>query len=123
MLNDDNPTQDISASRLMWVDTKRQSSSTQVIPAGLMPLKRLKPEVVLQFHVAAVLLGERPGSAVNLNNWLAETLQNMSPCTRRPIRFLEPELTLPLPLTAQPGFEPDETDPGKRRLQQPAWAI
>lgn len=36
--------------------------SARLIAAGLMPLKGLKPEVVLQFHVAGVLLSERLGS-------------------------------------------------------------
>ena len=97
--------------------------AARLIAAGLMPLKGLKPEVVLQFHAAAVLLGERPGSAEEINQTLADTLQNMSPRTRRPIRFLEPELTMPLPLEAQSEFEPDQTDPGKRVAPQPTWSI
>ncbi len=88
--------------------------AARLIAAGLMPLKGLKPEVVLQFHVTSVLLGERPGSAVDIHQALTEALQNMSPRTRRPIRFLEPELTLPMPLEAQSDFDPDETDPDHR---------
>lgn len=88
--------------------------AARLIAAGLMPLKGLKPEVVLQFHVTSVLLGERLGSAVDIHQALTEALQNMSPRTRRPIRFLEPELTLPMPLEAQSDFDPDETDPDHR---------
>ena len=64
--------------------------AARLIAAGLMPLKGLKPEVVLQFHVAGVLLGERPGSAADISKALTDTLQNMGPRTRRPIHFLEP---------------------------------
>ena len=94
--------------------------AARLIAAGLMPLKGLKPEVVLQFHAAAVLLRERPGSAEDIHNALTETLQHMGARTRRPIRFLEPELTMPSPLEAQSEFEPDQTDPGKRIVQPAA---
>ena len=91
--------------------------AARLIAAGLMPLKGLKPEVVLQFHVAGVLLGERPGSAVDISKALTDTLQNMGPRTRRPIRFLEPELTQPVPLEAQSEFELEQNNFGKRPVQ------
>jgi two-component system, sensor histidine kinase LadS len=97
--------------------------AARLIAAGLMPLKGLKPEVVLQFHVVSVLLSERPGSALDTHNALTETLQNMGSRTRRPIRFLEPELTMPMPFEAQSEFEPDQTDPGKRSAQQANYSI
>ena len=93
--------------------------AARLIAAGLMPLKGLKPEVVLQFHVTAVLLGERPGSAADISSALTDTLENMGPRTRRPIRFLEPELTQPSPLGVQSEFEPEQIDPG-RRIAQPS---
>ena len=94
--------------------------AARLIAAGLMPLKGLKPEVVLQFHVAAVLLGQNPGSAVDIDNALTETLQQMGPRTRRPIRFLDHELTQPSPLGTQSEFEPDQPDSGRRSPQQGA---
>ena len=97
--------------------------AARLIAAGLMPLKGLKPAVVLQFHAAAVLLSERTGSAADINRSLTDALQNMSARTRRPIRFLEPELTQPMPLEAQSEFEPEQTDPGKRAVQQAHWSI
>jgi two-component system, sensor histidine kinase LadS len=93
--------------------------AARLIAAGLMPLKGLKPEVLLQFHVVSVLLTERPGSAEDISNALANILQNMSPRTRRAIRFLEPELTQPSPLWAQSEFEPEQTDPGRRAVLPP----
>ena len=72
--------------------------AARLIAAGLMPLKGLKPEVVLQFHVAAVLLQERWGSAPEITQALTDLVQHMGARSRRPIRFLEPELTRPLPL-------------------------
>jgi GGDEF domain-containing protein len=80
--------------------------AARLIAAGLMPLKGLKPEIVLQFHVAAVLLHERPGSDIEIAAALTELVQHMGPRSRRPIRFLEPEMTRPMPLEGSPG--PDE---------------
>jgi two-component system, sensor histidine kinase LadS len=72
--------------------------AARLIAAGLMPLKGLKPDVTLQFHIAAVLLGERMGDAAELTDALASLLGSMSSRTRRPIRFLEPEHTMPVGL-------------------------
>jgi diguanylate cyclase (GGDEF)-like protein len=72
--------------------------AARLIAAGLMPLKGLKPEVTLQFHIAAVLLDERSMDAPALAEALSDLLKGMSPRTRRPIRFLEPEATMRMPL-------------------------
>lgn len=72
--------------------------AARLIAAGLMPLPGLKPDVTLQFHIAAVLLNERAMDAPALVHALGETLAGMSPRTRRPIRFLEPEATRPAAL-------------------------
>ncbi len=74
--------------------------AARLIAAGLMPLNGLKPDVTLQFHIAAVLLEERSVDAPELVEALSELLGGMSPRTRRPIRFLEPETTEPAPLGA-----------------------
>ncbi|MES2686158.1 MAG: 7TM diverse intracellular signaling domain-containing protein [Pseudomonadota bacterium] len=73
--------------------------AARLIAAGLMPLKGLKPEVLLQFHVAGVLLSERLMEGPALSQALSDLLASMAERTRRPIRFLEPELTRPSPLT------------------------
>jgi two-component system, sensor histidine kinase LadS len=65
--------------------------ATRLIAAGLMPLPGLKPDVTLQFHVAALLLGERPMEAEQIQEALAAQLGRMSPRTRRPIRFIQQE--------------------------------
>jgi two-component system, sensor histidine kinase LadS len=72
--------------------------AARLIAAGLMPLKGLKPDVTLQFHIGAVLLGERMGEAPELTDALTSLLESMSSRTRRPIRFLEPEQTMPVGL-------------------------
>ncbi|NPC58903.1 sensor domain-containing diguanylate cyclase [Caenimonas soli] len=72
--------------------------AARLIAAGLMPLKGLKPDVTLQFHIAAVLLDERMSEAPELADALDGLLGGMSPRTRRPIRFLEPEVTQPAPM-------------------------
>jgi two-component system, sensor histidine kinase LadS len=72
--------------------------AARLIAAGLMPLKGLKPDVTLQFHIAAVLLGERMGEAPELTEALTTLIESMSSRTRRPIRFLEPEQTMPVGL-------------------------
>jgi diguanylate cyclase (GGDEF)-like protein len=74
--------------------------AARLIAAGLMPLKGLKPDVTLQFHIAAVLLGEHMAEAPDLVEALGGLLDGMSSRTRRPIRFLEPETTERSPLSA-----------------------
>jgi diguanylate cyclase (GGDEF)-like protein len=64
--------------------------AARLIAAGLMPLPGLKPDVTLQFHVAALLLNERCLEAEELQEALHEQLARMSPRTRRPIRFIVP---------------------------------
>lgn len=64
--------------------------AARLIAAGLMPLRGLKPEVTLQFHIAAVLLNERLEEASELPQVLGTLLASMSSRTRRPIRYLEP---------------------------------
>jgi diguanylate cyclase (GGDEF)-like protein len=72
--------------------------AARLIAAGLMPLQGLKPDVTLQFHTAAVLLRERTLEADELAQALGALLGSMSPRTRRPVRYLEPEVTQPAPL-------------------------
>ena len=93
--------------------------SARLIAAGLMPLKGLKPEVVLQFHVAGVLLSERMGSHEAISQALADLLHSMGARTRRPIRFLEPELTHPMPLGSEADSGFDGADSGPRSSRPP----
>jgi diguanylate cyclase (GGDEF)-like protein len=65
--------------------------AARLIAAGLMPLPGLKPDVTLQFHIAALLLNERPLEAPEVEAALHGQLAQMSPRTRRPIRFILPE--------------------------------
>jgi diguanylate cyclase (GGDEF)-like protein len=82
--------------------------ATRLIAAGLMPLPGLKPDVTLQFHVAALLLSDRPMEAEEIESVLAEQLARMSARTRRPIRFIEKEQ----PPGSEPGPESLVTDQG-----------
>jgi diguanylate cyclase (GGDEF)-like protein len=75
--------------------------ATRLIAGGLMPLPGLKPEVTLQFHVAALLLSERPMEAEEMQAALDAQLGKMSRRTRRPIRFIDGEP----PPTSEPGPE------------------
>ncbi|MBA2965261.1 MULTISPECIES: sensor domain-containing diguanylate cyclase [Ramlibacter] len=72
--------------------------AARLIAAGLMPLQGLKPDVTLQFHVAAVLLRERMAEPQEIEAALDALMGSMSPRTRRPIRFLKPEDTQRMPL-------------------------
>ncbi|MCD6079285.1 MAG: diguanylate cyclase [Ramlibacter sp.] len=65
--------------------------AARLIAAGLMPLPGLKPDVTLQFHIAALLLNERSLEADEVQAALSAQLARMSPRTRRPIRFIAPE--------------------------------
>jgi diguanylate cyclase (GGDEF)-like protein len=87
--------------------------AARLIAAGLTPLTGLKPDVTLQFHIGAVLLRERMMEAPDIAAALDELLGRMSPRTRRPIRFLEPEVTLPAPLEADSSLlAPESQLPG-----------
>jgi diguanylate cyclase (GGDEF)-like protein len=79
--------------------------AARLIASGLMPLQGLKPDVTLQFHVAAVLLSEHTMDAAEIDRSLDDLLASMSPRTRRPIRFVKPLDTLPA------GFEHDSDLP------------
>lgn len=97
--------------------------SARLIAAGLMPLKGLKPEVVLQFHVAGVLLSERLGSHEEISTALADLLHGMAARTRRPIRFLEPESTHPMPLDTESMLDNLSSGPqGPEALHEAAHA-
>jgi GGDEF domain-containing protein len=83
--------------------------AARLIAAGLMPLPGLKPDVTLQFHVAALLLNERPLEAEEVETALDAQLSRMSPRTRRPIRFIQPEQPAPgdTPPQEDSMFAPD----------------
>jgi GGDEF domain-containing protein len=85
--------------------------AVRLIAAGLMPAPGLKPDVTLQFHVAAVLLNESPLEAQELEQALVAELGRMSPRTRRPIRFVEADGTHP-DAGESSLFPPDADDPG-----------
>jgi two-component system, sensor histidine kinase LadS len=70
----------------------------KLVASGLVPLQGLEPEVTLQFQAACVLLQENPLPADQALADLSEVLLHISPRTRRPIRFLEPEPTQAVPL-------------------------
>jgi diguanylate cyclase (GGDEF)-like protein len=67
--------------------------ATRLVAAGLMPLPGLKPDVTLQFHVVALMLSDMPMEADEVQQALATRLAKMSPRTRRPIRFVEPDVS------------------------------
>ncbi len=73
----------------------------QLIAMGLMPPPGLRPEVTLHFHASAVLLSERVDSPSVLLSLLSDVVDAMSPRTRRPIRFVEPEETRPMEFDPQ----------------------
>lgn len=70
----------------------------QLIGSGLIPLPGLHPPITLQFHAACVLLHENPVPPDEALAALQALLEGMSSHTRRPIRFLEAQQTLPVPL-------------------------
>lgn len=72
--------------------------AARLVAHGLMPLKGLKPEVILNFQVAANAIAENPAEAASMQDALESVLASMSARTRRPIRFLDSEVTQPSPL-------------------------
>ncbi|OYU44611.1 MAG: hypothetical protein CFE44_12015 [Burkholderiales bacterium PBB4] len=75
----------------------------QLIASGLIPIPGLAPEVTLHFQAACVLVHHHPVPPDRLIDELGGLLQDMSPRTRRPIRFLEAPPTHP----AAPSVQPD----------------
>ena len=75
----------------------------QLIASGLIPIPGLAPEVNLQFQAACVLLHHNPVTPERVIDELGGLLQDMSPRTRRPIRFLEAPATHPV----VPSLNPD----------------
>lgn len=61
----------------------------KLVGSGLIPLPGLVPEVTLHFQAACVLLHENPVPSDRVLDDLRGLLADMSPNTRRPIRFLE----------------------------------
>lgn len=96
--------------------------AARLIAAGLMPLAGLKPEVTLQFHIAAILLDERSLEAPELLQALDDLLAAMSPRTRRPIRFVAPEQTHPVPLAPDSSLMDADADEERERPAKPALA-
>lgn len=85
--------------------------ASRLVAHGLMPLEGLKPEVTLVLHVAVNVLSANPLDAVTLQDTLDAELRSMASRTRRPIRFLRPPATAPVPL--EPGDEKlEESSPG-----------
>ena len=68
-----------------------QDRMVRLVSAGLTPAKGAALDIPLQFHVACVLLNERVLTAPLILRELDHLLGRMSPRTRRPIRFLEPD--------------------------------
>lgn len=75
----------------------------KLVASGLIPLQGLQPEVTLQFQAACVLLHHNPLPPERVLEDLSEVLAGISPRTRRPIRFLEPAMTEPAPLSVLPS--------------------
>jgi diguanylate cyclase (GGDEF)-like protein len=96
--------------------------AARLIAAGLMPLPGLKPDVTLQFHIAAVLLDERPMEAPEVPEALTSLLANMSPRTRRPIRFVAPENTHPSGLVQDSALQSGDSD-DRSRPPRPLTAV
>jgi diguanylate cyclase (GGDEF)-like protein len=93
--------------------------AARLIAAGLMPLKGLKPDVTLQFHIGALLLDERLLGAPELVDALAGLLAGMSPRTRRPIRFIDAEHTQPAPFGQDSSMLDDDSQlPPRVELRQ-----
>ncbi len=72
--------------------------ASRLVAHGLMPLKDLVPEIILNLHVAGNVFSENLLEAPALQQALENALASMSARTRRPIRFLEPGVSRPVAL-------------------------
>ena len=84
-----------------------QERMVRLVSAGLTPSRGAKLDIPLQFHVACVLLSERVMTPALILRDLERLLAGMSPRTRRPIRFLEPD-------DGRAGAPSDVLEPGAR---------
>ena len=75
------------------------SVAARLVAAGLMEEPGRPRDVVLHFHVAALVLGEHAAPAPDLLQALDRLLAEMSPRTQRPFRFLE------APMAGDPGVQ------------------
>jgi diguanylate cyclase (GGDEF)-like protein len=95
--------------------------AARLIAAGLMPLPGLKPDVTLQFHIAALMLNERSLDAAGIEAALAGQLARMSSRTRRPIRFIVPEVPEPEETGHDSSLFAQDSD--SRRSRPPLTAV
>ena len=91
-----------------------QDRMVRLVSAGLTPAKGAALDVPVQFHVACVLLNERVLTAPLILRELDHLLGRMSPRTRRPIRFLEPDDPRPAPAGLAPESETMPASGGSR---------
>lgn len=111
ILRDVDPAARIGTDRFAMVlegVTTRQALTerlVKLVASGLIPLQGLLPEVTLQFQAACVLLHQNPLPPERVLEDLSEVLAGISPRTRRPIRFLEPAMTEPAPLSVLPSTQ------------------
>ena len=111
ILRDVDPAARIGTDRFAMVlegVTTRQALTerlVKLVASGLIPLQGLQPEVTLQFQAACVLLHQNPLPPERVLEDLSEVLAGISPRTRRPIRFLEPAMTEPAPLSVLPSTQ------------------
>jgi diguanylate cyclase (GGDEF)-like protein len=94
--------------------------ATRLVAAGLMPLPGLKPDVTLQFHVAALLLSDRPMEADEVQQALQAKLAKMGPRTRRQIRFVEAEQSPASDSAVDSGLYADDLPPPEEPALVPA---
>ncbi len=91
-----------------------QDRMVRLVSAGLTPAKGAALDVPVQFHVACVLLNERVLTAPLILRELDHLLGRMSPRTRRPIRFLEPDDPRPAAAGLAPESETMPASGGSR---------
>lgn len=65
--------------------------ASHLVASGLMQDPEHPGDPALHFHVVAVLLNEHPQPTATLIEELVQLLATMSPRTRRPIRYLQPQ--------------------------------
>ena len=94
--------------------------AARAVAAGIMPGKGQKPDLILQFHVAAVLLEEVAMQTPELTVALDALLDAMPPGTPRPVRFLGTPNTAPLVARASSITDANQTDPSSSSGAAPA---
>ncbi len=91
--------------------TEARDPLAHLIASGLMPLKGVRPEIILQFNCALLMVPEHNFTGPQVRSALGDLLERTNPRTRSPIRIFEPQATQPAPLAQGQSADTEHSVP------------